>query len=92
MWVGGIDDYGCGSVVSMIVELVFLLFFGVFWFFLLGLFLYFFFYWFSLGFRCDRHVWIPTSILLHSGRLEVSILREMVANDGGCVGCVGLKK
>ena len=29
------------------------------------------------------------SILLHSGRLEVSILREMVADDGGCVGCVG---
>ena len=80
-------------MVSVIVELVFLLFFGVFWFFLLGLFLYFFFfYWFSLGFRCDRLVWIPASILLHSGRSEVSILREMVANDGGCVGCVGLKK
>ena len=29
------------------------------------------------------------SILLHSGRLEASILREMVADDGGCVGCVG---
>ena len=92
MWVGGIDDYGCGSVVSMIVELVFLLFFGFFGFFYWVCFFTFFFYWFSLGFRCDRLVWIPTSILLHSGRLEVSILREMVANDGGCVGCVGLKK
>ena len=36
-------------------------------------------------------MWIPASILLHSGRSEVSILREMVANDGGCVGCVGLE-
>ena len=33
--------------------------------------------------------WMLVSILLHSGRLEASILREMVADDGGCVGCVG---
>ena len=91
MWVGGIDDYGCGSVVSMIMELVFLLFFGVFWFFLLGLFLYFFFfYWFSLGFRCDRLVWISVSILLHSGRPKALILREMVVDDGGYMGLVGV--
>ena len=79
MWVDGINDCGCGSVVSVIVELVFWLFFGAFWFFLLGLFLFFLFYWFSLGFRYDRLVWIPASILLHGGRPEASILREMVA-------------
>ena len=45
-------------------------------FFLLGLFLFFFFYWFSLAFRCDR-------------RPESSILREMVIDDGGCAGWVG---
>ena len=39
-----IGDCGCGSVVSVIVDLVFWLFYGVFWFFLLGLFLAFFFY------------------------------------------------
>ena len=80
-------------MVSVIVELVFLLFFGVFWFFFTGFVsLLFFFYWFSLGFRCDRLVWILASILLHGGRPEASILREMVADDGGYVGCVGLKK
>ena len=77
-------------MVSVIVELVFLLFFGVFWFFFIGF--VSFFYRFSLGFRCDRLVWILASILLHGGRLEASILREMVADDGGYVGCVGLKK
>ena len=77
-------------MVSVIVELVFLLFFGVFWFFFIGF--VSFFYRFSLGFRCDRLVWILASILLHGGRPEASILREMVADDGGYVGCVGLKK
>ena len=49
-----------------------------FFFFLLGLFLFFFFfYWFSLGFWCDWLVSIPVP------------MREMVADDGGCVGCVG---
>ena len=82
MWVDGISDCGCGSVVLVIVELVFWLFFGAFWFCYWVLFLFFFFflfYWFSLGFRYDRLVWIPASILLHGGRPEASILREMVA-------------
>ena len=83
MWVGGIDDCGAGFFVVL---------WGFLVFFYWVCFFTFFFYWFSLGFRCDRLVWIPASILLHSGRSEVSILREMVANDGGCVGCVGLKK
>ena len=64
--------------------------------FLLGLFLFFFFsffflfYWISLGFQCDRLVWIPVSILLHSGRPKALILREMVVDDGGYVGLVGV--
>ena len=77
-------------MVSVIVELVFLLFFGVFWFFFIGF--VSFFYRFSLGFWCDRLVWILASILLHGGRPKASILREMVADDGGYVGRVGLKK
>ena len=66
----------------MIVELVFWGFFGFFFFFnwvcfsFLLLF-YFSLYWFSLGFQCDRLMWIPVSV------------REMVVDDGGCVGCVG---
>ena len=43
-----------------------------------------------MGFQCDRLVWIPVSILLHSGRPEVLILREMVVDDGGYVGLVGV--
>ena len=43
-----------------------------------------------IGFQCDRLVWIPVSILLHSGRPEVLILREMVVDDGGYVGLVGV--
>ena len=80
VWVSGIGDCGASFFVVLWGFLVFFIGFVSF------------FYRFSLGFRCDRLVWILASILLHGGRLEASILREMVADDGGYVGCVGLKK
>ena len=33
--------------------------------------------------------WMLVSILLHNGRPKASILMMVVADDGGCVGCVG---
>ena len=80
VWVSGIGDCGVGFFVVLWGFLVFFIGFVSF------------FYRFSLGFWCDRLVWILASILLHGGRPKASILREMVADDGGYVGCVGLKK
>ena len=72
MWISGIGDCGASFLVVLWGFLVLLLGFVSFFFFFL-------FYWFSLGFRYDRLVWIPASILLHGGRPEATILREMVA-------------
>ena len=44
MWVGGIDDCGCGSVVSVIVEWAFWLFFGGFLVFYIGFVSFLFFF------------------------------------------------
>ena len=99
-WVWGCrdSDCGCGSVVSMIVGVgqwyqwlwsgLFGCSLGVFWFFILGLFLFFFFLLAFFGIL----VWsacVDSDVNLVAWREAGGVDLE---RDGGCVSCVGLKK
>ena len=75
MWVGGIGDCGCG-LVGCVDSSVISVWIGGFFFLLVFLLL--------LLLLLDGSV-----DLVAQWEAGVSILREMVVDDGGCVGCVG---